>query len=458
MELIKNLNNSFFITKLNAFFEASQKHFEALSENSFIAQNIDILVNIFAALTLIFSTFLDSEKLGIVILAAFALLLLKYLTKKYSRIEIDIFDLFVITYVVIFCVAAFNSSWLLDSLHGLIKTLTYFFGYIVFKDIFKTNPKYRIFYLALVALLSSTESFIGIYQQIFRVDSLATWQDISEMNPEQIMTRVFGTLQPLNPNLLAGYLIATLPATMGCAFYDFKKKPLNIAAFIGLLATLLAIVFTGCRGSYISIALQMTAFTAISGHIIWHDFKDKPYLRKIWSNTILYGILGLTLIILSQEALRTRILSIFAQREDSSNSFRFNVYQSSFKMLKDNFLTGIGVGNWAFREVYGLYMRTGFDALGAYCVPLEIAIETGIIGLFNFIAFIGTTLFLAAKKITTQISYNEKIIFSTIFIAIIGMMAHGIVDTVWFRPQIQFIFWMIIAIFGVTYNISDEVK
>ena len=33
---------------------------------------------------------------------------------------------------------------------------------------------------------------------------------------------------------------------------------------------------------------------------------------------------------------RGRFLSIFAMRNDSSNSFRFNVYHSSIEMFKDN--------------------------------------------------------------------------------------------------------------------------
>lgn len=47
-----------------------------------------------------------------------------------------------------------------------------------------------------------------------------------QRDPEEIMTKGFGTLQPLNPNLLAGYLIGTIPATLGCVFYDFKKTNL----------------------------------------------------------------------------------------------------------------------------------------------------------------------------------------------------------------------------------------
>lgn len=452
MKLLENINDSVFIEFLNKKLEFIQKKLSFLSENSLFIQNIDKIIAFLTFSALIASTFLDSEKLGLIIIAAFGILGIKFITKPNSQIKIDLFDFFVILYVLLFCLAALFSSWFLDSLHGLIKVFTYFFSYMVFKDSIKQNPVLRLLYLILVAVLCTSQSLIGLHQQIFGVEALAGWQDMNSIDPTQAMTRVFGTLQPLNPNLLAGYLIATMPAILGCVFYNFKKIQFNIIAAISLFATFLAIIFTGCRGSYVSITVQMLTFIAISGHIIWHDFKDKPYLKKIWLGTILTGFIGVLGLVFTQKALQTRILSIFAQREDSSNSFRFNVYQSSIKMFKDNFLCGIGVGNWTFREVYGLYMRTGFDALGAYCVPLEIAVETGIFGLINFLTFIATTLISTGKKICSNITYNEKIILSATFISIIGMMAHGIVDTVWFRPQIQFVFWLMIAILSTSKN------
>ena len=236
------------------------------------------------------------------------------------------------------------------------------------------------------------------------------------------------------------------------AFSKLDGIQFNLIAALALFATFITIIATGCRGSYVSIMIQMLAFIAISGHIIWNDFKDKTYLRKIWLGSILAGVIGVLGLVFTQKALQTRILSIFAQRDDSSNSFRFNVYQSSIKMFKDNYLCGIGVGNWTFREVYGLYMRTGFDALGAYSVPLEIAVETGVFGLINFLTFIFTCIISTGKKICSNISYNEKIILSITLISIIGMMIHGIVDTVWFRPQIQFVFWLMIAILSTSKN------
>ena len=71
-------------------------------------------------------------------------------------------------------------------------------------------------------------------------------------------------------------------------------------------------------------------------------------------------------------------------------------------MLCDNCILGIRAGNKTFREKYGLYMLTGYDALSTYSVPLEIAVESGIFGLIAFVAFIGLFLFDAYKCITTK--------------------------------------------------------
>ena len=151
------------------------------------------------------------------------------------------------------------------------------------------------------------------------------------------------------------------------------------------------------------------------------------------------------------------MFSIFAMRQDSSNSFRFNVYHSSLEMFRDNWLLGIGVGNKNFREIYGLYMRTGFDALSAYNIFLETAVESGIFALIAFLGFLFVMLKDGICFILKSTKINEIIFVSTAIISICGVMVHGFVDTVFFRPQIQFIFWTMAAIISsVLYNNKGE--
>jgi putative inorganic carbon (HCO3(-)) transporter len=114
-------------------------------------------------------------------------------------------------------------------------------------------------------------------------------------------------------------------------------------------------------------------------------------------------------------------------------------------MAKDNWLFGIGVGNQNFREIYGLYMKTGFDALSSYSVFLEMAVESGVFALIAFLLF----LFVFGKKALEFILASRDLKLSVIvtvsLISVTAVMVHGLVDTIFFRPQVQFIFWSMVA-------------
>ena len=113
---------------------------------------------------------------------------------------------------------------------------------------------------------------------------------------------------------------------------------------------------------------------------------------------------------------------------------------------------GIGVGNQNFREIYGLYMKTGFDALSAYNIFLEIAVESGIFALIAFLGFLVTLVKNAVKFIFKSEDVKNVILVSAGIISVCAVCVHGMVDTVFFRPQIQFVFWTLVAIIS---NLSD---
>ena len=128
-------------------------------------------------------------------------------------------------------------------------------------------------------------------------------------------------------------------------------------------------------------------------------------------------------------------------------------------MFKDNWLLGIGVGNKNFREIYGLYMRTGFDALSSYNIFLETAVESGIFALIAFLGFVIVMLKNGINVILKSNNLKEVIFVSSAVVSISAMMVHGLVDTVFFRPQIQFIFWSMAAVIScIIYNDkADEI-
>ena len=64
-----------------------------------------------------------------------------------------------------------------------------------------------------------------------------------------------------------------------------------------------------------------------------------------------------------------------------------------------------------------------------------------------FVSFIILFLIRALKFITTQDKNKlaSKAIIISGILAIMGVMTHGLFDTIFFRPQVQFLFWTIIA-------------
>ncbi|MEN9274819.1 MAG: O-antigen ligase family protein, partial [Gloeomargarita sp. DG02_4_bins_56] len=154
------------------------------------------------------------------------------------------------------------------------------------------------------------------------------------------------------------------------------------------------------------------------------------------------------------ERLRLRFLSIFAGRADSSNNFRINVWAAVVAMIRDHPWLGIGPGNRAFNLIYPLYQRPNFHALGAYSVPLEVAVEAGLLGLTAFLALTGAILRRSWQNLNDFVRQPcpPTFVLMGIVAGMVGTMTHGLVDTLWFRPQVQILWWFSVALVFCTYN------
>lgn len=420
----------------------SQKKLEYLYNNSLFLQHIDKLILLFIIITFLSSTYMQSDYIGFFALISIFLTIIKLLTKPQSKLEFNSYEIWLILYFMIVVVSLFGSSLFTLSLKGFFKTLIYICFYFSTAKYLKDNITHIWIILGVIACCTFEQGLIGVMQSTMHLDAISTWQDTSNINPEDVISRVYGTLKPLNPNLYGGYLVSGLASILGFIFYFLQKKhyKISILTLFSLFTVLYAILQTGCRGAYLSMLLIFFAAFIISAKFFWKAYK-KLYIAIIGGLTSLF-ILTLTFV----NSLRLRFLSIFAMRNDSSNSFRFNVYHSSLEMFKDNWLLGIGVGNKNFREIYGLYMKTGFDALSTYNIYLEIAVESGIFALIAFMGFLITLSYKAVKQILSINNFEYIIFLTASVIAIWAQMFHGLVDTIYFRPQLQFMFWSYVAI------------
>ena len=413
----------------NSFFNFFQNKTGYLYENSLFLQNIDKFILPFILLTFVSSTFMNSDYIGFFALIVIFLSFVKLFTVKGQRFILKSFEILLVIYFMFVVVSLFGSTLFVLSLKGFFKTFVYIAYYFSLILYLKDNSGKIPFILGTIGLCILGESLIGVFQSTLHLEQIATWQDVSQ-------------LKPFNPNLYGGYLVSGLPVVLGSVFYFWYKNKIKLAllSVISSFVVVYTIFQTGCRGAYLSMMLVFFSVFVVCAHFFWKKYK------KVFLSLIASAFVFFSMVMMFASSLRHRFLSIFAMRGDSSNSFRFNVYHSSLEMFKDNWLLGIGVGNKNFREIYGLYMKTGFDALSAYNIYLEIAVESGIFALISFLVFLIMLCVDAVKYILKSCDYENIILISMCMIAIWSMLFHGIVDTVFFRPQLQFLFWTFVAV------------
>ena len=432
----------------NSILKFTQSKTKFLYENSLFLQNIDKLIFLSIIFVFLASTCMSSDVIGFVALITIFLTFVKILTKLDATDSAKSFELWLLIDFMLVIVSLAGSTLFHLSLKGFFKTFTYMAFYFSMVQYLKENKSKIPYILGTIGLCISFEAVVGFLQNFAHVEEISTWQDVSKLNPEEVMTRVYGTLKPYNPNLLGGYFVAGIPALYGLAAYYFEDKKFKVS-LVWLICALLSSVtlfLTGCRGSYMGMMVIMLGIFAVSAKYLWQNYKQ-IYLSIVGA-VVAFATAALLLV----SSLRARVLSIFAMRQDSSNSFRFNVYHSSLQMFKDNWLLGIGVGNQNFREIYGLYMKTGFDALSAYNIFLEIGVESGVFALIAFVGFLITLIKNSVKFILKSTETKSVMLVSACAISVCAVCIHGMVDTVFFRPQIQFVFWTMVAVLS---NLTD---
>ncbi len=363
--------------------------------------------------------------------------------RQEQRIGLTPIHLLVILYWGLTVIATALSPVKMAALEGLVKLTLYLVMFLFMARAFQSE-KVRSWMIGIYLHVALLVSCYGIRQWIFGAEPLATWSDpTSEMGN---FTRVYSFLG--NPNLLAGYLIPAIAFSL-MALFAWKNPTAKILASLMALANTACLVFTFSRGGWIALVVIAIMSALLLGY--WFNL----YKRKWVLPAAIGGMVGFILLsMVLVPAVRMRVLSIFIGRGDSSNNFRINVWTSVLQMIKAKPILGIGPGNDAFNLVYPAYSRSGFTALGAYSVPLEIAVETGLLGLSCFVWLLTVTFNQAAIQLGRLRSMGDVQGF-WLMGAIAGMaamMVMSLTDTVWYRPQVNTLWWMMVAVVASFYR------
>jgi putative inorganic carbon (HCO3(-)) transporter len=345
-----------------------------------------------------------------------------------------------ISYWAIALLATLISPVRVAAIDGMVKLTIYMLAFVSLSRLMRLG--WRNIFIAAYLISALVASAYGVQQSFLGAPELATWTDpTSEIAGT---TRVYSFLG--NPNLFAGYLIPALPLGAIAAIYWQSWGMKAIAAITAILGAF-CIIQSQSRGGLMGLAAESFAIVLLLVYW-WGRRLPKWTLPTVFGSTAGAIALGTILI----PTLRKRVGSIFGT-EDSSNAFRVNVWMSVLNMIKAKPILGIGPGNKAFNLIYPQYQRSGYSALGTYSVPLEITVETGIVGVICYGWLIFTIFrqgWIALNRLRSDRDANGLWIIAAIA-TLAGMMVHGLVDTVWYRPQVQLLWWLAIALISSFY-------
>lgn len=417
-------------------------------QGSWLLQWAETIGLLLVSLVLVASPFVSTSLIGLLLIVCGGYGFLLTITDN-TQLSLTPIHLLVFLYWGIATIATAFSPVQDEAFSGWLK-LTLYIIFFSLGSIVLRSATLRSWVIGIFLHVALIVSVYGIRQEIFGAEQLATWNDPTSQLAQD--TRVYSYLG--NPNLLAGYLLTAVALSMAAFFVWRLWLPKMLAATM-ILINSACLYFTDSRGGWIGMLAAIFVFLLFLR--LWWG----AYLPRFWRKWLLPLVFGgivaflITAVVLV-EPLRLRVTSIFAGREDSSNNFRMNVWAAVFEMIGDRPLIGIGPGNDAFNAIYPLYQRPRFTALSAYSIFLEIIVETGFIGLSAFLWLLIVTYQHGYRTLNYLRETGNKQGFWLIatLAAMGGMLAHGVVDTVWYRPQISSLWWLSMAIVASFFQLS----
>ncbi len=389
--------------------------------------------------TLLFAAMLPFLPTMVMVAGSLALvmcIIVKYITGKYSfKIKGSVLNLYVIFMCIVYVIGTVFSVNVTSSLKISLVYIAFMLSYFVISKVVDSTKKLVLF-ISSMGIASIPVGIYGVYQKLTGFDNENTWLD-SEMF-EEIKGRVVSFFD--NPNVFGEYIILLFMFCLALVFIS-KKYSLKAVYVVALAVLGASMIFTYSRGCWIGLVIAVCVFLF---------FVNKKLLG-------IAAIAGVISIFFLPESIISRILSV-GNLADSSTSYRVFIWNGTVEMLKDFWLTGIGVGSDAFNAVYPRYAYSAITAPHPHNLYLLVFAETGIIGIIVLVTVV-LTLF---NKLLHVIKYTQnkelKVIAAATGSAVTGFLVQGMFDNVWYNYRVFLLFWIFVAIGASVYNVYRKEK
>ncbi len=313
---------------------------------------------------------------------------------------------------------------------------------------------------ALAAVLALGGAIVGVialreYLQTLRTTGSGEW-------------RVFATF--FNPNLVAAYLLVSLPAGVALVARYWKlpeatapgpprrskhspsprpqegmlawARPLAVAA---TLLMVVALPLTGSKGGALAAVAAAVTF-------VWTVAPAGTRAGRRLRGWLLVGGAVVVLLGLLAPPLRSRLVAAFSTQSNSS-MFRYYTWGGMLRMIEARPLQGFGPGS--FELAYPRYAQTGFTRLGHQSY-LQVATEAGLPALAAYLA-LWVLLLRALRRRRSALDLPSaapgpeesrswaRLWTCAALAALTGFLVHNLVDYSWYCPAVTASLFLLIG-------------
>ncbi len=422
------------LTAPSNLFKNIYRNNEEIFKGSVFFRMLSLLVHrfeIILGLSLLVTLIVPHERWSNIYSTAIALALLFLLfvctiIKKNSYFNLKALDFSLVLFIVIMALSWVTSISRSSSLRFLIMNMTCFlFVFIIVSSL--KNEKSLGTFIEIVLVGTTVISLYGLYQffsDSVRFDPSLTSVYLNEGMPGRVYATVF------NPNNFAEILVIMLPF-YGAVIFNartFVKK----AAFLVMALPTLAVLFcTGSRSGWIAFAVFVFVYTFL---------KNKRLLPFML-------IAGMVAVPFLPQHIYRRIQTLFNLSKDTSAQYRLKIIQTSWPMLKDYILTGVGLGTDVFMDVVAKYKQYASKVpVHTHVMYMQIWVEMGLMGILSFVWFVFRTI----KSSVIHILEKANLYYTNVLIAgvssLLGILTMAGVEYVWYYPRVMLFFWVDAAI------------
>ncbi|MFH0855148.1 MAG: O-antigen ligase family protein [Candidatus Omnitrophota bacterium] len=239
-----------------------------------------------------------------------------------------------------------------------------------------------------------------------------------------------------NPNVFGVYMTALAPLAIGLTIFYFKGGKRALMFLTSLLA-ISGVYLTLSRGAGLAIYASIL-FLSVSGKkkfltfalvaiIIIFPFVMPKHIKQ-WAKEINYNPL------------------VFMCNQD-----RISIYSNTVNMIKHHPFLGVGINT--FSRNYGKYKTESAekyahtpDTIYSHNIYLQMAGETGLLGLFSFLWFLFVVFKQAMRSFRKLDDPYLKAAAISLVACIIGFLVNGLTETSLYYARVSMVFWYLIGV------------